>query len=73
MSRPPASHNFHPDAETEAYLVADYYDEVRESLGDRFEVAFNRALDRSLEIPKVAINVGRELDACVCLNHFLTI
>lgn len=53
MSRPPATYNLHEAAHRDAQEAVDYYEDIREELGDRFEQAYNATLDRIVEAPDI--------------------
>ena len=46
------NYSFHPHAEKELEEVEEYYDSVREGLGDRFRAEVEGATSRILKFPK---------------------
>jgi plasmid stabilization system protein ParE len=46
------NYSYHPHAEKELEQVEEYYDDIREELGDRFRAEVEAAISRILEFPK---------------------
>jgi plasmid stabilization system protein ParE len=45
------NYSYHPDAEKELEQVEEYYDNIREELGDRFRDEIQVAISRILKLP----------------------
>jgi len=64
------NYSFHPHAEKELEEVQDYYDSIREELGDRFRAEIEMAISRILNFPNAWQPLSRVVRRCT-LNTFL--